>query len=53
VTNVTFIYKPLQIQNLKKKWGVHDILYPQSLKKWGRRPRIRVPHLIAPMLRIV
>jgi len=48
VTNVTFIFAPIEIQNLKRKlWG--DIAYyAPRLKKWGGHVP-RIPHLIAPM----
>jgi len=45
MTNVTFIFKPLQMQNIKKKCG-WTILYPHRLKKVGG-PGGRVPHLNA------
>ena len=48
VTNVTFILKPLQIQNIKKKCGeTWYIISPPSEKSEGHGRRI--PHLNAPM----
>jgi len=49
VTKITFILKPLQIQNIKKKnvGGAWYIISPPSKKSGGHLPH--VPHLNVPM----
>jgi len=49
VTNITFSFETSpNMKPKEKKVGVHDILCPPRLKKWGGHVP-RVPHQIAPM----
>jgi len=49
VTNIAFLFKALQMQNLKrKKWGDGAYDVPPSEKVGGHVPR--VPHQITPMI---